>query len=184
MTMEDAVKNSEDGAKIIKTGEKIEKILWKVFTGGVVLMILSSFFIHPVLAQGESMMPTIKEGTFFLCNRMVKEYALDDIVFIKIPNGTPFSLRIIKRLVALPGDTVEIKDGILYVNGVQEARDFDVMESAGIVNGPIVLAEDEYFVLGDNRNHSTDSREYGPIKKEQLMGRLSKKGVATGFKIF
>ena len=184
MTMEEAQKNAEQGAALVKTGEKIENMLWKIFTGVVILMFLVSFFIHPVLAQGESMLPTIEEGTFFLCNRTVKDYERGDIAFLKIPNGTPFPLRLIKRVVAIPGDTVEIIDGILYVNGVREDRGFDTMESTGCVNGVLVLGENEYFVLGDNRNRSSDSREYGPIPFDQMQGKLVGDGFQTGLSLF
>ncbi len=184
MTLEDAVKKSEDGVKMIKTGEKIENLLWKIFTAGVIIAFLLSFFVHPVFATGISMAPTIKDGTILICNRTVNEYHADDIVFIKIDNGTIFPLRIIKRVVGVPGDTIDIRNGILYVNNIAENRGFETMESAGSLSYPLVLGEEEYFVLGDNRNHSSDSREYGVFNRSQLTGRLSITGLQTGLHLF
>ncbi len=183
MTMEDAVKQSEDSVKVVKTGEQIENFLWKVFTAAVILCLIVSRFIHPVFASGISMEPTIEDGTFLLCNRTVKEFQHDDIVFISLDGGL-FSHRIIKRVVGVPGDTIDIHDGILYVNGEAENRDFERMEDAGILSYPIVLQDDEFFVLGDNRNHSGDSREYGIISKKQITGRLSSTGIQTKFQLF
>ena len=71
-----------------------------------------------------------------------------------MPNGNKNSHCYIKRVVAVPGDTVEIKDGRLYVNGIRVVDDYDKMAEAGIAQNPLTLGSDEYFVLGDNRNAS------------------------------
>ena len=81
----------------------------------------------------------------------------------------------IKRIIGLPGETVQVKDGAVYINGEQLDEHFgaEPMVNAGIAAEPITLGEDEYFVLGDNRNHSSDSREpsVGVLKRDQLIGR-------------
>ncbi len=180
MTMEDALKQSEDGAKMLKTAEKIEKFLWKLFTIGLIIAFIVSRFVHPVFASGLSMKPTIEDGSMFICNRMVKDYKTDDIVFIKVPNGTIFPGHLIKRIVGVPGDTIDIRDGQLYVNGIPENRGFEAMEDPGTLSYPLTLGEGEFFCLGDNRNHSADSREYGIFSQKQLQGRLSKNCIRTG----
>lgn len=79
----------------------------------------------------------------------------------------------IKRVVATPGDTVQIVNGQLYVNDVLMKGDFDKIADPGIAEDKIRLGEGEYFVLGDNRNNSEDSRSatIGPIKKEDIIGK-------------
>ena len=95
-----------------------------------------------------------------------------DVIVFK-PNGNQNTHYYVKRVVAVPGDTVEFRDGRLYVNGKQETGGFDKTADPGIAESPIVLGNDEFFVLGDNRNNSEDSRSgnIGPVKKELIEGR-------------
>lgn len=81
----------------------------------------------------------------------------------------------IKRIIGLPGETVQVIDGYVYIDGEQLDEHYgnELMDNPGIAAEPILLGEDEYFVLGDNRNHSSDSRDpsVGVIKRENLLGR-------------
>jgi signal peptidase I len=98
----------------------------------------------------------------------------DVIVFL--PNGNEKSHYYIKRVVAVSGETVQIKDGILYVNDEavsDDAHDYDKMEEAGIAENEITLGNGEFFVLGDNRNSSEDSRSanIGVVKLSTIAGK-------------
>lgn len=81
----------------------------------------------------------------------------------------------IKRIIGLPGETVQVIDGYVYIDGEQLDEHYgnELMESPGIAEDPITLGEDEYFVLGDNRNHSSDSRDatVGVLHRKDLLGR-------------
>ena len=82
----------------------------------------------------------------------------------------------IKRIIGLPGEIVQVKDGYTYINGKTLTSDIygrEVMDEPGIAEEPIKLGSDEYFVLGDNRNHSQDSRDpyVGVLKRSDLLGR-------------
>ena len=81
----------------------------------------------------------------------------------------------IKRIIGLPGETVQVIDGYVYINGevLDENYGLEVMDDPGIAAEPITLGEDEYFVLGDNRNHSSDSRDpsVGVLHRNDIMGR-------------
>lgn len=126
---------------------------------------------------GQSMAPTLDNRQEILVNRfiysIIEPKANDVIVFL--PNGNEKSHYYVKRVIGVPGDTVQIKDGSVYVNG----EPFDEkVETAAILDAELAaeeikLAEDEYFVLGDNRNNSEDSRyaNIGNIKKEYIIGK-------------
>lgn len=126
---------------------------------------------------GQSMAETLNGGDEILVNRFIYKVTNpkpnDIIVFL--PNGNEKSHYYVKRVVAVPGDTVLIEGGALYVNGelFEEEIDAASMEEAGLASEEITLASDEFFVLGDNRNNSEDSRyaNIGNIKKEYIIGK-------------
>ena len=126
---------------------------------------------------GQSMAETLHSGDEILVNRFIYKVTNpkpnDIIVFL--PNGNEKSHYYVKRVVAVPGDTVLIENGVLYVNGelLEEEIDVASIEEAGLASEEITLASDEFFVLGDNRNNSEDSRyaNIGNIKKEHIIGK-------------
>ena len=127
--------------------------------------------------SGSSMETTLSNGDNLIVDKLTYHFKepkrYDIIVFpYKYEENTYY----IKRIIGLPGETVQVIDGYTYINGEQLAGDIygaEVMESAGIAAEPITLGGDEYFVLGDNRNHSSDSRDpsVGILKRKDLMGR-------------
>lgn len=126
---------------------------------------------------GQSMSGTLENGEIVLVNRFVYKLftpkANDIVVFL--PNGNEKSHYYIKRVIAVPGDTVQIKDGKVYVNDepfTEEIAD-PYVENGLLAEEPILVEEDEYFVLGDNRGNSEDSRyaNIGNVKKEHILGK-------------
>lgn len=126
---------------------------------------------------GQAMADSLKNKDQVLVNRLVywvtSPKAGDVIVFL--PNGNEKSHYYVRRVIGCPGDTVEIKDGAVFVNDEPYTEKGNVasMDEAGLASEPIQLQEGEYFVLGDNRNGSEDSRlaNIGNVKKEYILGK-------------
>ena len=135
------------------------------------------FFGYSLSNVGESMEPTLKSGDKVLINRLiyeVKSPSYGDLIVFK-PNGNQNAHYHIKRVVGKPGDTVTIKSGRVFVNGelLNETVQTESMQDAGLAAEPITLGDDEYFVLGDNRNYSSDSRDpsVALIHRKEIIGR-------------
>ena len=92
-------------------------------------------------------------------------------VVAEIPSSGE-TLTVTKRIAGLPGDRIQIRNGILYRNGTAVSEDFPIMKDAGAAEDTILLAPGEYFLLGDNRNHSRDSREFGPVAADYITNQI------------
>lgn len=154
-----------------------------LFTAAQVILVIFMafvcvyFFGMRTSVVGQSMSETLKNGDQILVNRFV--YKLSDPkrndIIVFYPNGNKKSHFYVKRVIGVPGDTVQIKDRDIYINGklLHENITADEIEDAGLAKDKIKLSEDEFFVLGDNRNNSEDSRyaNIGNIKKEYIVGK-------------
>jgi signal peptidase I len=126
---------------------------------------------------GVSMESTLYNGQEVLINRFIYRITSPkrgDIVAF-LPNGNKNSHYYLKRVVGLPGEHIQIIGGYIYINGelLEEDEEYDKIADAGIAGNEIILGSDEYFVLGDNRNNSEDSRSgnIGAVKKENIEGK-------------
>ena len=127
---------------------------------------------------GVSMEPKLYNGQEVLVNRLLYRLSSpgrgDVVAFL--PNGNKNSHYYIKRVVGLPGETVQIVGGYVYINGelLVEDESYGKIADAGIAQVEVQLGSDEFFVLGDNRNNSEDSRSgnIGPVKKETIAGKV------------
>ena len=150
----------------------ISEILMWVFQIAVVLafaFVIVYYAGEQISNIGDSMSPALENGDVVLVNRFiykVKSPQMGDLIVFK-PNGNENSHYYIKRVVAGPGDTVQIKEGFLYVND-ELVTDLPVgkISNAGMAEEPVSVEKDTYFVIGDNPNSSEDSRyaDVGNVK--------------------
>ena len=127
--------------------------------------------------SGHSMETTLQDGDQLIVDKISYRFRdpkrYDIIVF---PYQYEENTYYIKRIIGLPGETVQVVDGYVYINGSRLESDIygnELMDDPMAASQPITLGEDEYFVLGDNRNHSQDSRDpsVGEVKKDTIMGK-------------
>lgn len=164
-----------------KINPNLIKDIFEMIVGGVIAIFLAFVIVFSVGMRtsvvGDSMEPVLYNGQEILMNKVVYRLSSpkrgDVIVFL--PNGNQNSHYYVKRIVGLPGEKVQIKDGNVYINDalLEEAETFDNIVDAGIAQNGLELAMDEFFVLGDNRNSSEDSRSgnVGAVKRDTIIGK-------------
>jgi signal peptidase I len=145
--------------------EIAETLLLTLFIFWIVNAVTGRFRI-----EGHSMLPTLLEGEYVIINKL--SYYLDDpdrgdIIVLHFPNDR--SRDFIKRLVGLPGDQVEVSDGVVKVNGI--ALEEPYINAEPSYNGSWQVPEGQYFVLGDNRNNSSDSHNWSFLPREDIVGK-------------
>ena len=157
----------------------------------VVLVLLASaavafLFFSSVMIQENSMSPTLMAGDRVFINRVV--YAIGsvhrgDLIAYRGSGGTDSGIHV-KRVIGLPGETVTIRDGLIQINGTtyMEAQEFPSINNAGMAGSGVTLGSNEYFVLGDNRNNSEDSRyaDVGNIRSKDVVGRIWYRSAPAG----
>lgn len=137
----------------------------------VAVVLIRSFLVTPVRVTGYSMYPTFDDGQILILNKTKNEYKRFDVVVVNY-NGE----KLIKRVIGLPGEHIQYKNNKLYINGkyVKEpflnsdvkTNDFDIID----LMITSFIPKDSYLVLGDNRENSTDSRVFGFVKKDDILG--------------
>jgi len=141
----------------------------------LVCLITHFFFFTLLIVKGGSMLPNYHTNQVLLVNRI--SYRLDkpkrkDVVAMYYPGET--QKRFIKRIIALPGEEIEISDGRVKINGQLLTEDYLPEDTITLPQTKLQLQTGEYFVMGDNRAASSDSRAWGPVPKEFIIGRVVK----------
>lgn len=130
------------------------------------------YVVSPFFVSGEAMSPAYNDGDYLLTNKFDKNFSRGDVVIFQ--NEKQPNTFLIKRIVGLPSEKIEIKNGNVFINGqVLDETPYYSGETAG--NTSVILEQDQYFVLGDNREKSFDSRSFGPINKSEIEGKVSYK---------
>lgn len=142
----------------------------------VIVMPIRYFLFQPFIVKGESMMPNFKTGDYLIIDEIsyrLSEPARGDVIVFRYPKDT--SQKFIKRIIGLPGETVDIQNSKVSITkdnetfALDEEYLSDDLKTYGDVN--IILGSDEYFVLGDNREYSFDSRSWGVVPRGNIIGK-------------
>ena len=167
----------------VTSGKKKRSILWQVVKYTVIAFVIMLpvriFVAEPFVVSGDSMAPTFNDSDYLVVDKLYYRYEppqRNDVVIFRYPLNP--QLFFIKRIVGLPGETVEVEGGIVSItekDGTRHILDGSHLttDTDGQPPQPIIttLASDEYFVLGDNRDASSDSRDWGPLQAKYIVGR-------------
>jgi signal peptidase I len=163
--------------------------VWEIFKTVLIclaiILPIRYFVAQPFYVKGASMEPNFHEHDYLIVDEISYRFGdakRGDVVVFRYPKDPQEYF--IKRVVGLPGETVEIKDGNIYISNsagevmkLSESYLPSFTETVSQINEPVTLKANEYFVLGDNRNGSKDSRSFGPVDKSFIIGRTFFRGL-------
>lgn len=156
--------------------KSLRKFIFYLISLFCLSVLIAIYVVQMTGVLGNSMEPELKDGQQVFVNKLIYQFEeperFDVVVFRYLYKENSFY---IKRVIGLPGETVQIIDGLIYIDGERLSDPFasEPIQDAKRAKDPVTLGEDEYFVIGDNRNHSSDSRDHdvGNIKKVQILGK-------------
>ena len=166
--------------KIVEQTESTGQSFWELARFAIlaiaIVIPIRIFIAQPFIVSGFSMFPTFKNGQYLVIDEIsyrLGEPKRDDVVVFRNPQNT--KVFFIKRIIGLPGETVDIKNNEVFITNKEHPNGFKLDQSFLVNNGGIgghmQLSENEYFVMGDNRPASSDSRYWGAVPKNLLIGR-------------
>jgi signal peptidase I len=168
----------------VKTGNRAVSLLKQLLQfaivgllGFVSYFVISHYVLQTVKVVGRSMVPTLYDSQRYLLNRWIYHFhppRHNDIVVLRDPSDNGFS---VKRVIATPGDSLYMKDGYVYVNGARLNETYLAPNTPTFTDSKyreklILCGKDQFFVLGDNRLNSIDSRAYGPVPRQNILGPI------------
>lgn len=155
-----------------KHGMYLGEILESVAIAVILAVIIRFFLFQPFYIPSGSMEPTLKPGDRIIVNKITYRFSQPrrgDIMVFKYPRDP--SRDFIKRIVGLPGETLEIKDSVVYINNKKIPQPYLPPGLQFGSFGPVNIPEGSYFMMGDNRNNSEDSRVWGTLPRENIVGK-------------
>ena len=161
----------------------ILEVLQIIIISAAIVVPIRYFLVQPFNVKGASMEPNFHNNEYLIIDEIsfrVRNPERGEIVVFRYPKDP--SQYFIKRVIGLPGETIDITDGIVRIENVEYPNGFILNESylsgdATEGRKKVTLGVDEYFVMGDNRDESMDSRVFGPVTKKELIGRVWIRGL-------
>ncbi len=159
----------------INLNKSLQIVAKDLFIAIIIVFLIINFIGQFLQVKGQSMEPTLREGNFILINKLYyrfNEPQVDDIISFSTQS---MSGHIVKRIIAVEGDTIEYFSGTLYVNGLPiNDPDIHFARKRGDIDYPFIVPEGYFFTLGDNLNNSIDSRyeQIGLVEKKQINGKI------------
>lgn len=186
-------KNEQKNLGFLKTaGLFVFEVVKIAVIAAVVVFVIRTFLIQPFFVKGSSMEPNFKDGEYLIIEELSYRFGeaeRGEVIVFRYPRDPDQFY--IKRIIGLPGEKIEIKKNkvITYNEEYPQGNTLneDYIESPGLTSGDreVTLKEDEYFVMGDNRMASSDSRSWGPLKEKFIVGKVFIRAFPFGkFKVF
>lgn len=148
----------------------VKEILQTALISLGIFFLVYIFLVQPHRVKGDSMFPNFKDGELLLTEKVsyrIYKPQRGDVVVFKAPGSR--NVDYIKRIIGLPSEEIKITGGEIFINGEKLDEPYETQISDGDVT--LTLLKEEYFVMGDNRGASSDSRSFGPIKKSSIRGK-------------
>jgi len=142
-----------------------------------IALVIRIFIVQPFVVEGQSMEPSFNNADYLITEKVsfrFREPERGEIIIFHPPDSP--SVNYIKRIIGLPGETIEIKDGTISINGERISENYlfspEDIKAVSRDGLKVNLGQNQFFVMGDNRNHSRDSREIGAISKDEIVSRV------------
>jgi len=163
---------SDEGERGGSLWKSLASDLLQVVIPAMVLALIVHFFLaQATVVYGQSMEPNLQQFQRLVVDKLSYRFhspQRDDIIVLDLPDVEEM---LVKRVVGLPGETIEIHDGVVYINEVAHPDQY-LHDMVAYEMAPVTLPPLYYFVLGDNRGNSNDSRSFGPVHQESIVGRV------------
>lgn len=134
----------------------------------LIIIIIRIFFYSPIRVNGSSMYPTLQDKEFMILNKIGLQKGINRFDIVVVESNGKY---IIKRVIGLPGESIMYSDNKLYINGKVIEDNYSKSETENFEN--VILKDNEYFVMGDNRKVSKDSRVIGPVNIKNIKGKTN-----------